>query len=118
MDPRRAERVSEALREELEEMITYELEDPRIQAADVVEVLISPDGRHANVRIRTNGDATAQQETLVALDHAKGYLRRQIAQRLDIFRVPELHFEAAIAASLEHKAGSVLRRIRRGRPRE
>jgi ribosome-binding factor A len=118
MDPRRTERVSEALREELAEMIGYELEDPRIRKADVVEVLVSPDARHAHVRMKIEGDAAEQRETLDALDHARGFLRREIAHRLDLFRVPELHFEAAVATTLDQKAGRLLRRIRRGRPKD
>jgi ribosome-binding factor A len=118
MDPRRAERVSEALREELEEMIAWELEDPRIQDSDVIEVLISPDGRKARVRLRIKGDAAAQQETVEALEHARNYLRRELTQRLGIFRVPDLHFESAIPAALDQKADKLLRRIRRGRPRD
>jgi ribosome-binding factor A len=117
MDPRRAERVSEALREELEELIAYELEDPRIQAADVVEVLISPDARHAHIRIRTAGDAGAQAETVTALEHARHFLRRQLSQRIGIFRIPELHFELAVSPELDQKAGRLLRRMRRGRAR-
>ena len=50
MDPRRSERLSEALREELEELINYELTDPRIDVMGVAEVLITPDGKHARVR--------------------------------------------------------------------
>jgi ribosome-binding factor A len=117
MDPRRAERVSEALREELEELIAYELEDPRIQAADVVEVLISPDGRHAHIRIRGEGSSEAQAGTVTALGHARHFLRRELARRIDIFRIPELHFELAVTPELDQKASRLLRRIRRGRPK-
>ena len=117
MDPRRAERVSEALREELEEMIGYELEDPRIQAADVVEVLMSPDAKQAHIRLKIDGDQESQIETLAALEHARHYLRRELAKRLDLFRMPELHFEAAIDPGLSPKVNKLMRRIRRGRPR-
>jgi ribosome-binding factor A len=118
MDPRRAERVSEALREELEEIIAYELEDPRIQAADVVEVLISPDARNAHIRIRTEGDAEAQADTVTALEHARHFLRRELSRRIDIFRIPELHFELAVAPQLDQRAARLLRRMRRGRARD
>lgn len=117
MDPRRAERVSEALREELEELIAYELEDPRIQAADVVEVLISPDARHAHIRVRTEGSAEEQADTVTALEHARHFLRRVLTRRIDIFRIPELHFELALAPALDQKAARLLRRMRRGRAR-
>ena len=80
MDPRRSERVSEALREELEELIVYELADPRIQVEGVAEVLISGDAKRAHVRLLLLGDAAAQAETIEALEHACSYIRRQIAR--------------------------------------
>jgi ribosome-binding factor A len=64
MDPRRSERLSEALRSELEEILQYELTDPRIDVANVAEVLISPDGKHARVRLNLNGDRAWQEQTL------------------------------------------------------
>jgi ribosome-binding factor A len=117
MDARRSERVAEALREELEELITCELTDPRIEVSEVVEVLVSPDGRRARIRLLLRGDGAAQRETLAALGRARGYLKRELARRLDIFRLPELQFEAAIPAELGPRIEGLLRRVRRGRPR-
>ena len=117
MDPRRSERVSEAIREELEELIAYELSDPRIQTSGVAEVLISPDARTARVRLILTGNAEEQRDTLEALKHARGFIKLELSQRLDIFRMPELQFEAALPAELGSRAHSLLRRVRRGRPR-
>ena len=116
MDTHRAERVSEALREELGEMIAYELSDPRIGEASVTEVLVSPDMKHAQVRLHL-GDHEAQQ-TIEALGHARHFLRRQLAERLNMFRVPELHFEADVSPGLNGRVEHLLKRVRRGRPRE
>lgn len=117
MDPRRAARVAEALREELEEVIVYEMKDPRIDADGVAEVLISPDARRASVRLALTGDAGKQQETVDALNHARNFLRREMARRLDMFRVPELRFEATVSAELGSKIEHLLKRVRKGRPR-
>lgn len=118
MDPRRSERLSEALRSELEEILQYELTDPRIDVANVAEVLISPDGKHARVRLNLNGDRVWQEQTLDALDHAKTYIKRELTHRLDIFRLPEIRFEAALSADMPGRVESILRRVRRGRPRD
>lgn len=117
MDPRRSERVSETLREELEELIAYELSDPRIQCSGVAEVLISPDSRAARVRLIMHGSPEEQKQTIQALNHARGYIRRELSLRIDLFRFPELHFEAAIPAELAPKVSRLLKRVRRGRPR-
>ncbi len=119
MDTHRTERISEALREELGELIAYELSDPRIHDPAVTEVLVSPDKRHAQVRLHFQTAAKEQQqETIQALDGARHFLRRQLAERLNLFRVPELHFEADISAAGKQKMEQLLKRIRRGRPRD
>jgi ribosome-binding factor A len=118
MDTHRAERVSEALREELGEMIAYELSDPRVAEATVTEVLVSPDMRHAQVRLHLSKDAKEQQATIQALDGARHFLRRQLAERLSLYRVPELHFEADVSSANNTRLEHLLKRVRRGRPRD
>jgi ribosome-binding factor A len=113
----RKERVSEALREELTELIGYELSDPRVSSATVTGIEVSPDKRHALVRIRVEEGADASQ-AIAALEHAATFLRREVARRLELFRVPELHFEADIATELGGRMENLLKRIKKGRPRE
>ena len=60
MDERRTLRVSEAIREELIELIGFETEDPRLLAVEVTEVQVSPDGRHANIRVVVRGNQKEQ----------------------------------------------------------
>ena len=116
MDPRRAARFSEALRIELDELINYELKDPRLSPVSITEVTISPDAKKALVHVIIEGD---QADTLAALEHAKAYLRSQITDRIDIFRVPDLYFEAAVSSKLTgDRAQNILKRIKKGRPRD
>ena len=117
VDPYRHERVSESIREDLDELIGYELTDPRVGSATVTEVHISPDYKHAHVRLALLGDAAEQQSTLEALEHAKTYLRNQLTERLQLFKAPELHFDADMPAQIGAKAPQLLKRIRRGRPK-
>lgn len=117
MDSHRSERVSEALREELSEIIAYELSDPRIGDAAVTEVLLSPNMRHAQVRLHLPTDGDRRRETILALEGARHFLRRELAKRLNLYRVPELHFEADITGD-SARLGQLLKRVRRGRPRD
>lgn len=113
----RSERISEALREELGELIAYEMADPRVSSVIVTDVEISPDMKHARVLIAFSGLAD-QGAALLALNHARSFLRREVAHRLELFRVPELHFEADVSPELRGRMGPLFRRIRRGRPRD
>jgi ribosome-binding factor A len=115
LDPHRNERLSEAIREELEELIGYEMSDPRVGTASVTEVQLSPDFRQAYVRLSLNGAAEEQAATLEALMHGKSFLKHRLAERLQLQRVPDLHFEPDLPAALAAKAPQILRRIKRGR---
>ena len=117
MDPHRNQRVSEGIREELDELIGYELSDPRVGTANVAEVHISPDFRQAHVSLILSGSAAEQAATLDALEHAKEFLRHQLSDRLELYRTPELHFQANLATALAAKAPQILKRIKRGRPK-
>lgn len=118
LDPHRNERVSEGIREELDEIINYELADPRIFGAMVSEVHVASDFRKAHVQLVLEGNPDQQAATLAAVEHAKQFLRKQLAERLQLFHTPDLHFEAALPVSLGSKVPQILKRIRRGRPKD
>ena len=113
----RSERISEAIREELTELIEYEMSDPRVLNVAVTAVHISPDKRKAVVRVAVHGgDDVAQ--ALEALEHGKSFLKRELGVRLDMFRIPDLYFEADQTAMLAGRLDHILKRIRKGRPRD
>lgn len=115
MDERRTLRVSEAVREELAEIIGFELEDPRLLAVDVTEVHVSPDSRHAHVKVALRGDEHEQNQALAALGHARGYLRYKLAARLSLRRVPELHFERDRNPDADSRIEFLLKRAKKSR---
>lgn len=117
MDVRRTLRVSEAVREELSEIIGFETDDQRLLAVEVTEVHVSPDGRHASIQVVLRGTDKEQKESLAALEHAKGYLRHELATRLSLRHVPELHFDRDKNPDVESRIDFLLRRARRSRSR-
>jgi ribosome-binding factor A len=92
MEEKRNQRISEAIRDELAELVVYEVADPRIEVAGITAVHLSRDGRRADVLIHCVGDAATLKQTLVALQEARHYLRKQLALRLSLRQVPELKF--------------------------
>ncbi len=110
--------MSEALREELDELIEYEMSDPRVTGVTVTEVLLSPDRKKAQVRVAMPADEQARKDALEALEHARGFLKREVGLRLMMFRMPELYFEADVAANLTIRMESLLKRVKKGRPRD
>jgi ribosome-binding factor A len=118
MDERRTLRVSEAVREELSEIIGFEMEDPRLRDLDVTEVHVSPDSRHATVKVAIRGEEREQNQTLAVLVHAAGYLRREVAMRLQLRHVPELHFERDKNPDADSRIDFLLRRAKKSRARD
>jgi ribosome-binding factor A len=117
MYERRTLRVSEALREELSEIIGFETADPRLLAVDVSEVHLSLDGRHATVRVGLRGSETEQDASLAALEHAGGFLRHELASRLSLRHVPELHFTRDKNQDVESRIDFLLKRAKKSRAR-
>lgn len=99
-------------------MVALELEDPRLAGVQVTDIHVSPDLRVASVRLAIPGDDAAQERALEAIEHAKSFLKRELAFRLDLFRIPELRFEADLSAQTGSRMKQLLRRVRKGRPRE
>src|ERR1043165_8234428 len=117
MDERRALRVSEAVKEELSEIIGFETEDPRLLAVEVIDAHVSPDGRHATVKVACRGTLREQKESMGALEHARHYLRHELASRLGLRHVPELHFQQDRNPDVESRIEFLLRRAKKSRGR-
>jgi ribosome-binding factor A len=117
MDERRTLRVSEAVREELSEIIGFETEDPRLLAVEVIETHVSADGRHATVRVAVRGTEREQKESMAALDHARHFLRHELASRLILRHVPELHFDQDRNPDVESRIDFLLKRAKKSRGR-
>jgi ribosome-binding factor A len=88
----RASRVGDQIRAELASLLTREVHDPGIGFLTITHVKVSPDLQQARVYYTTIGDAKARQESARALGRATPFLRRQVGQRLNLKRVPELAF--------------------------
>jgi len=86
------ERVGEALKEEISTIIEGELGDPRIALCHVTEILLAPDGKSARVFISVQGNEREARQTLKAIEAAKGYIRRELLERMGVRHVPELTF--------------------------
>ena len=118
MDARRSERVAGVLRDELEEILNYELEDPRIATVRIVDVIVPPHGRRVVVRVFVEGDELERVQTLRAVDRARSHIRKLLAERINLFHVPDIHFERALAPVADPKLRRLMRKVRKGRPRD
>ena len=105
---RRTQRVEDLLRAELSELILREVQDPRVRLATVSAVDVSPDLRHARVRVSVLGEEDQRAATVEALQHARGFLRSRLAPRLRLRVVPELVFELDRGAEYSQRITDLL----------
>ncbi len=90
----RTRRIAEQIQRELADLIRVELKDPRVTGLiTVTGVEVSPDQSHAKVFFTILGDDSRKDETVEGLTRAGGFLRSQLAQRMKLRTVPELHFK-------------------------
>ncbi|HLG31267.1 MAG TPA: 30S ribosome-binding factor RbfA [Candidatus Brocadiales bacterium] len=92
MVSRRVKRVAEAIRQEVSKIVLYELKDPRIAFLTVNNVEASADLKTAKVLISILGDEVTQRTVMRGLEHAKGYVQREVATRLKMRCTPVITF--------------------------
>ncbi|MGC2237267.1 MAG: 30S ribosome-binding factor RbfA [Pyrinomonadaceae bacterium] len=89
---RRPERLAEALREEITEVVGFEMDDPRLLTVTVTDVVVADSLREAKVFVVVQGEEKEIKEALKALQHAASFVRQQVAMNLDLNHAPVLNF--------------------------
>lgn len=85
-------RIADQIQRELADLIRLELKDPRIGMITLTGVDVSEDYAHAKVYYTSLGNSEQNSATGRGLEHAAGFLRSQLAHRLQLRMVPQLHF--------------------------
>ncbi len=89
----RIERVNQLIRQEISELLQREIKDPRLSNfIAVTEVVTSPDLKYAKVFISFISNQQQKQEALDALTGASNFLRKEMAKKIRLRRIPELSF--------------------------
>ena len=105
---RRPERLAETLREEIAEVVGFELDDPRIEMVTVTDVNVSEDLRDAKVYVLVDGSEEEIEKALRALQHAAAFVRQQVTMNLSLRYAPHLHFVRDTAEENASKVSSIL----------
>ncbi|MFM9912191.1 MAG: 30S ribosome-binding factor RbfA [Methylophilaceae bacterium] len=85
----RSNRVAEQIKRELADLLQFEVKDPRVGHATITEVEVAGDLAHAKIFFATMEDPA---ETILGLEQAAGFLRGQLAKRMLLRTVPQIHF--------------------------
>lgn len=86
-------RINMEVQRELSEIIRLEIKDPRIHPmTTVVAVQVTPDLKYCKAFISVLGDEDARKATIEGLKSAEGYIRRELARRVNLRNTPEIKF--------------------------
>jgi len=93
-------RLEAIIRKDVSDIVQFNLKDPDVGFVTITDVKVSNDHSYATVYVAFLGKDSRSQAGLNALNRAKGFVRGQLSQMLDIRRTPELTF--AIDKTEEH----------------
>lgn len=109
----RHERVGEEIAHEINAMLAGELKDPRLECSVIAsEVRVQPDMKHARVFINVKGTSEEQNDAIKALEHASGYIRHELVERLQLRRLPELHFALDLSEERVERIEQLLKEMK------
>ncbi|MBC7263167.1 MAG: 30S ribosome-binding factor RbfA [Chloroflexi bacterium] len=92
MANRRQRRVSDLIHHEVSDLLSRKMKDPRLEHVTVTGVEITADLKLARVYVTVLGEAEETKAALDGLEHARGFIRRELAHALDLRFVPDLEF--------------------------
>lgn len=81
------------IHEILSVLLLRDVADPRLQDLTITEVKLDPELMFARIYVNAFGDESRRKEVMQALKRANSFLRREVAQRIQLRTAPELHFE-------------------------
>jgi ribosome-binding factor A len=88
----RKSRVADGVRDEVAMIIAREIRDPRLGFVTVIRVEMPVDQSVAKIHVSPMGDAKVQLESMRALHHSRGFVRKLLSQRMRTRTVPEIMF--------------------------
>src|SRR6202022_3205310 len=110
-------RVGEEIAHEINAMLVGELKDPRLEGMVVVnEVRVQQDMKHARVFVSMQGTHQEQTDAIKALEHAAGFIRRELIERLQLRRTPELDFTLDLSQERVQRIEQLLKEMKKDNP--
>lgn len=88
----RLQRIADRIRQELSELLIREISDPRLQQIFVTDVKVDRELAFADVYVSAIEGTARSQDVLAGLESASGFLRRTLAQRVELRAFPRLRF--------------------------
>lgn len=89
---KRSQRIADRMREELSVMLLEETSDPRLVGVTVTDVKVDRELAYASIYVSALEGSERSKEILEGLEHAQGFLRHELSQRIELRTFPRLRF--------------------------
>ena len=91
----RSDRIADLLKVEISQVLSQEVKDPRVQGITVLNVMLTPDMKKADILISQSNsfNEVNLDEVKQGLEKAKGFIRKKLSQNLNLRRTPEIFFK-------------------------
>lgn len=88
----RAQRIGQRIQRELSELLLFEITDPRLQDVFITSVRVDREISFASVFVSALEGIERKDEILAGMKSASGYMRRHLANRIQLRTFPQLRF--------------------------
>lgn len=88
----RVTRIADRIQEELSELLIKEIQDPRLLGISITDVEIDRELSYATIFFSAIEGEERAGDILAGFDHAQGFLRSELAQRIQLRVFPRLRF--------------------------
>ena len=94
-DFKRSDRIADLLKVEISQVLSQEVKDPRVKGITVLNVMLTPDMKKADILISQSNsfNQVNLDEVKQGLEKAKGFIRKKLSQNLNLRRTPEIYFK-------------------------
>ena len=107
----RAERIADHIKDEVSQLLAFEVKDPAVGLLTVTHVRMTGDMGLAHVYYTLIGDEAERRRTARALDRATAFVRRRLAESLNMRRAPDVRFHYDENVERQERVETLLRQI-------
>lgn len=113
MSYKRSTRIADLINADISDILLRQVGDPRIKCVTITGVQVSDDLRMAKIFFVEMGKDTCDPQTEIALHHAKGFIKRELAKRLRLRYMPDIDFVVDNSFAYGSRIERLLAEIRR-----
>lgn len=114
MEYKRAARIGKVVREEISEILSKRVKDPRIKLVTITDVSVTDDLRLARVYFSCMASQQEKDKVYRGLKSASRFIRRELGKRLELRYIPDIIFEYDSSLEYGSRIDSILRKIAKG----